>query len=99
MPILIDEILEKDQQEKHSVEIDTLQELSDLSNDEVLNRYALEILRQETGFLRAFVQWDQSSSDAGVAEPEYEVLCRLIRQYPDLLEAQFDGTKDRFMLV
>ena len=60
MPILIDEILEKDQQE-----------LSDLSNDEVLNRSALEILRQETGFLRAFVQWDQSSSDAGVAEPEY----------------------------
>ena len=47
MPILIDEILEKDQQE-----------LSDLSNDEVLNRSALEILRQETGFLRAFVQWD-----------------------------------------
>ena len=58
MPILIDEILEKDQQEKHSVEIDTLQELSDLSNDEVLNHSALEILRQETGFLRAFVQWD-----------------------------------------
>ena len=99
MPILIDKILEKDQQEKHSVEIDTLQELSDLSNDEVLNRSALEILRQETGFLRAFVQWDQSSSDAGVAKPEYEVLCRLIRQYPDLLEAQFDGTKDRFILV
>ena len=88
MPILIDEILEKDQQE-----------LSDLSNDEVLNHSALEILRQETGFLRAFVRWDQSSSDAEVAEPEYEVLCRLIRQYPDLLEAQFDGAKDRFMLV
>jgi len=47
MPILIDEILEKDQQE-----------LSDLSNDEVLNRSALEILQQETGFLRAFVKWD-----------------------------------------
>jgi hypothetical protein len=88
MPILIDEILEKDQQE-----------LSDLSNDEILNRSALEILQQETGFLRAFVKWDQSSSDAGVTEPEYEVLCRLIRQYPDLLEAQFDGAKDRFMLV
>ena len=96
---MIDEILEKDQQKKHSVKIDTLQELSDLSNDEVLNHSALEILRQETGFLRAFVQWDQSSSDAGVAEQEYEVLCRLIRQYPDLLEAQFDGVKDRFMPV
>ena len=88
MPILIDEILEKDQQE-----------LSDLSNDEILNRSALEILFPVAGFLRAFVKWDQSSSDAGVTEPEYEVLCRLIRQYPDLLEAQFDGPKDGFMLV
>ena len=51
MPILIDEILEKDQQEKHSAEIDTLKELSDLRNDEVLNRSALEILFLVSGFL------------------------------------------------
>lgn len=62
MPILIDEILEQD----HKEELDAQEELdkydlNDLTANEVMSSYGLEILCQETGFLQRFAEWDSTS--------------------------------------
>ena len=100
MPILIDEILEQD----HKQELDAPEELdaydlNDLTADEIMNSYGLEILCQETGFLQRFAEWDSASWSNEVAEPEYDLVRQLIQQHPALLETQSDAEKDRFMLV
>ena len=100
MPILIDEILEQD----HKQELDAPEdldayELHDLTADEIMNSYGLEILCQETGFLQRFAEWESTSYSDEVAEPEYDLVRQLIRQHPELLETQSDAEKDRFMLV
>ena len=102
MPILIDQILEQDQD--HKEELDDLEELdkydlNDLTADEVMSSYGLEILCRETGFLQRFAEWDKNSRSNEVAEPEYDLVRQLIRQHPELLETQSDAEKDRFMLV
>ena len=104
MPILIDEILEQDQECQHTVKLDAPEdldayELHDLTADEIMNSYGLEILCQETGFLQRFAEWESTSYSDEVAEPEYDLVRQLIRQHPELLETQSDAEKDRFMLV
>ena len=102
MPILIDQILEQGQE--HKQELDAEEELdaydlNDLTAEELMSSYGLEILCQETGFLRRFAEWDKNSRSNEVAEPEYDLVRQLIRQHPELLETQSDAEKDRFMLV
>ena len=102
MPILIDQILEQEQD--HKQELDAPEdldayELHDLTADEIMNSYGLEILCQETGFLQRFAEWERTSYSVEVAEPEYDLVRQLIRQHPELLETQSDAEKDRFMLV
>ncbi|MEK9703564.1 MAG: hypothetical protein VW829_16220 [Deltaproteobacteria bacterium] len=104
MPILIDEILDRGRENQQKLELDQMKkldefELRDLKADELHNDLTIEILRQETGFLRRLAEWDRTSYSDEVAEPEYEFVCQLIRQYPELLETQSDAQKDRFMLV
>ncbi|MGA1713308.1 MAG: hypothetical protein ACO4CS_18655 [bacterium] len=104
MPILIDEILDRRRENQHTLNLGNQEELDeyelwDLTPGELLNNPAIEILRQETGFLRRLAEWDRTSYSDEVAEPEYEFVCQLIRQYPELLETQSDAQKDRFMLV
>ena len=104
MPILIDEILDRGRENQQKLELDQMEkldefELWDLKADELHNDLTIEILRQETGFLRRLAEWDRTSYSDEVAEPEYEFVCQLIRQYPELLETQSDAQKDRFMLV
>ena len=100
MPILIDEILEQD----HKQELDAPEELdeyeiNDLTAEELMSSYGLEILCRETGFLQRFAEWDKNSWSNEVPEPEYDLVRQLIRQHPELLETQSDAEKDRFMLV
>ena len=102
MPILIDQILEQGQE--HKQQLDAPEELgtydlSDLTADELMSSYGLEILCQETGFLQRFAEWDKNSRSNEVAEPEYDLVRQLIQQHPELLETQSDAEKDRFMLV
>ncbi len=104
MPILIDEILDRGRENQQKLELDQMEkldefELWDPNADELRNDLTIEILRQETGFLRRLAEWDRTSYSDEVAEPEYEFVCQLIRQYPELLETQSDAQKDRFMLV
>jgi hypothetical protein len=104
MPILIDEILDRGRENQQKLELDQMKkldefELWDPNTDELRNDLTIEILRQETGFLRRLAEWDRTSYSDEVAEPEYEFVCQLIRQYPELLETQSDAQKDRFMLV
>ena len=100
MPILIDEILEQDHKEELDApeELDTY-ELNDLTADEIMNSYGLEILCQETGFLQRFAEWERTSYSDEVAEPEYDLVRQLIRQHPDLLKTESGAEKDRNMLV
>ena len=100
MPILIDEILEQD----HKRELDAPEELdehdlNDLTADEIMSSYGLEILCQETGFLQRFAEWDSASCSNEVAEPEYDLVRQLIRQHPELLKTESGAEKDRIMLV
>ena len=100
MPILIDEILEQD----HKQELDAPEELdeyeiNDLTAEELMSSYGLEILCRETGFLQRFAEWDSASWSNEVPEPEYDLVRQLIQQHPELLETQSDAEKDRFMLV
>jgi len=102
VPILIDQILEQEQD--HKQELDAPEELdayeiNDLTAEELMNSYGLEILCQETGFLQRFAEWDKNSRSNEVAEPEYDLVRQLIQQHPALLETQSDAEKDRFMLV
>ena len=104
MPILIDEILEQDQERQHELELDPQHELdehdlNDLTADEIMNSYGLEILCQETGFLQRFAEWDSASWSNEVAEPEYDLVRQLIRQHPELLKTQTETEKGRIMLV
>ena len=102
MPILIDQILEQGQEHKQQLdapeELDAY-EINDLTAEELMNSYGLEILCQETGFLQRFAEWDKNSRSNEVAEPEYDLVRQLIQQHPALLETQSDAEKDRFMLV
>ena len=102
MPILIDQILEQGQEHKQQLdapeELDAY-EINDLTADELMNSYGLEILCRETGFLQRFAEWEGTSYSDEVAEPEYDLVRQLIRQHPELLETQSDAEKDRFMLV
>ena len=102
MPILIDEILEQGQEHKQHLdapeELDEY-DLSDLTADELMSSYGLEILCRETGFLQRFAEWDKNSRSNEVPEPEYDLVRQLIQQHPELLETQSDAEKDRFMLV
>ena len=100
MPILIDEILEQD----HKQELDAPEELdaydlNDLTADEIMNSYGLEILCNETGFLQRFAEWERNSRSNEVPEPEYDLVRQLIRQHPDLLKTESGAEKDRNMLV
>ena len=102
MPILIDQILEQGQE--HKQELDAPEELdeyeiNDLTADEIMNSYGLEILCNETGFLQRFAEWDNTSHSNEVSEPEYDLVRQLIRQHPELLKTQSDAEKDRFVLV
>ena len=104
MPILIDEILEQDQERQHELELDPQHELdehdlNDLTADEIMSSYGLEILCQETGFLQRFAEWERTSHSNEVAEPEYDLVRQLIQQHPELLKTQTETEKDRIMLV
>ena len=100
MPILIDEILEQDHKQELDApeELDTY-ELNDLTADEIMNSYGLEILCQETGFLQRFAEWDSTSWSNEFAESEYDLVRQLIQQHPELLKTQTETEKDRNMLV
>ena len=102
MPILIDQILEQGQEHKQQLdapeELGTY-ELNDLTADEIMNSYGLEILCQETGFLQRFTEWESTSRSNEVPEPEYDLIRQLIRQHPELLKTESDAEKDRNMLV
>jgi len=100
LPILIDEILEQDHKEELDApeELDTY-ELNDLTADEIMNSYGLEILCQETGFLQRFAEWERTSHSNEVPEPEYDLVRQLIRQHPELLKTESGAEKDRIMLV
>ena len=102
MPILIDQILEQGQEHKQQLdapeELDAY-ELHDLTADELMSSYGLEILCNETGFLQRFAEWDSASCSNEVAEPEYDLVRQLIRQHPELLKTQTETEKDRNMLV
>ena len=102
MPILIDQILEQGQEHQQQLdapeELDAY-ELNDLTAEELMSSYGLEILCQETGFLQRFAEWDKNSRSNEVAEPEYDLVRQLIRQHPELLKTQTETEKDRNMLV
>ena len=102
MPILIDQILEQGQEHKQQLdapeELGTY-ELNDLTADEIMNSYGLEILCQETGFLQRFAEWERTSYSVEVAEPEYDLVQQLIQQHPELLKMQAETEKVRNMLV
>ena len=100
MPILIDEILEQD----HKQELDAPEELdeyeiNDLTAEELMSSYGLEILCQETGFLQRFAEWDSTSWSNEAPEPEYDIVRQLIQQHPELLKMQAETEKVRNMLV
>ena len=104
MPILIDEILKQDQERQHKQELAAPEELdeyeiNDLTADEIMNSYGLEILCQETGFLQRFAEWERTSYSVEVAEPEYDLVRQLIQQHPELLKMQAETEKVRNMLV
>jgi len=102
VPILIDQILEQGQEHQQQLdapeELDTY-ELNDLTADEIMNSYGLEILCQETGFLQRFAEWERTSHSNEAPEPEYDLVRQLIRQHPELLKTQSEAEKDRNMLV
>ena len=102
MPILIDQILEQGQEHKQQLdapeELGTY-ELNDLTADELMNSYGLEILCQETRFLQRFAEWERNSRPNEVPEPEYDLVRQLIQQHPELLKTQTETEKDRNMLV
>ena len=102
MPILIDQILEQGQEHKQQLdapeELDAY-ELHDLTADELMSSYGLEILCQETGFLQRFAEWERTSYSVEVAEPEYDLVRQLIQQHPELLKMQAETEKVRNMLV
>jgi hypothetical protein len=100
VPILIDDIL----QQEHKQQLDAPEELdayeiNDLTADELMNSYGLEILCRETGFLQRFAEWDSASWSNEVPEPEYDLVRQLIQQHPELLKTQSEAEKDRNMLV
>ena len=102
MPILIDQILEQDQD--HKEELDAPEELdayeiNDLTAEELMSSYGLEILCHETGFLQRFAEWESTSWSNEVAEPEYDLVRQLIQQHPELLKTQTETEKVRIMLV
>ena len=104
MPRLIEEILEQGQEHQQKQELDVPEkldeyELHDLTADEIMNSYGLEILCNETGFLQRFAEWDSASRSNEVPEPEYDLVRQLIRQHPDLLKTESGAEKDRIMLV
>ena len=102
MPILIDQILEQDQDHKEELdapeELDAY-ELNDLTADELMSSYGLEILCQETGFLQRFAEWERTSRSNEAPEQEYDLVRQLIRQHPELLKMQAETEKVRNMLV
>ena len=102
MPILIDQILEQGQEHKQQLdapeELDAY-ELHDLTADELMSSYGLEILCQETGFLHRFAEWDKNSRSNEVPEPEYDLVRQLVQQHPELLKMQAETEKVRIMLV
>ena len=102
MPILNDQILEQGQE--HQQQLDAPEELDayelhDLTADELMSSYGLEILCQETGFLQRFAEWDKNSRSNEVAEPEYDLVRQLVQQHPELLKMQAETEKVRNMLV
>jgi len=102
VPILIDQILEQGQD--HKEELDAPEqldayELNDLTAEELMNSYGLEILCQETGFLQRFAEWDKNSRSNEAPEPEYDLVRQLIQQHPELLKMQAETEKVRNMLV
>jgi len=102
VPILIDQILEQGQE--HQQQLDAPEELDayelhDLTADELMSSYGLEILCQETGFLQRFAEWERTSYSDEVAEPEYDLVRQLIQQHPELLKMQAETEKVRNMLV
>ena len=102
MPILIDQMLEQDP--PHKEELDAPEQLdaydlNDLTADELMSSYGLEILCQETGFLQRFAEWERTSHSHEAPEPEYDLVRQLIRQHPELLKTQTETEKDRNMLV
>ena len=106
MPRLIEEILEQGQEHQHQQkqELDVPEkldeyELHDLTADEIMNSYGLEILCNETGFLQRFAEWERNSRSNEVPEPEYDLVRQLIQQHPELLKTQTETEKDRNMLV
>ena len=104
MSRLIEEILEQGQERQHELKLDAPEELGgyelhDLTADEIMNNYGLEILCNETGFLRRFAEWERNSRSNEVPEPEYDLVRQLIQQHPELLKTQTETEKDRNMLV
>ena len=104
MSILINDILEQDGEQQHELELDAQEELDeyelwDLTADEIMNSYGLEILCQESGFLQRFAEWENTSRSNEVPEPEYDLVRQLIQQHPELLKTGSDAKKDRIMLV
>ena len=100
MPILLDEILQQD----HKEELDAPEqldayEINDLTAEELMNSYGLEILCQETGFLQRFAEWERTSHPNEAPEPEYDLVRQLIQQHPELLKMQAETEKVRNMLV
>ena len=102
MPILIDQILEQGQEHKQQLdapeELDAY-EINDLTAEELMSSYGLEILCHETGFLQRFAEWERTSYSDEVAEPEYDLVRQLIQQHPELLKMQAETEKVRNMLV
>ena len=104
MPRLIEEILEQGQERQHELKLDAPEELGeyelhDLTADELMSSYGLEILCQETGFLQRFAEWERNSRSNEVPEAEYDLVRQLIQQHPELLKTQTETEKDRNMLV
>ena len=104
MPRLIEEILEQGQEHQQKQELDVPEkldeyELHDLTADEIMNSYGLEILCQETRFLQRFAEWDKNSRSNEVPEPEYDLVRQLVQQHPELLKMQAETEKVRNMLV
>jgi len=98
------EILKQDQERQHKQELDAPEELdeydlNDLTADELMSSYGLEILCQETGFLQRFAEWERNSRSNEVPEAEYDLVRQLIQQHPELLKTQTETEKDRNMLV
>jgi hypothetical protein len=106
MPRLIEEILEQGQEHQHQQkqELDVPEklgeyELHDLTADEIMSSYGLEILCRETGFLQRFVEWERNSRSNEVPEAEYDLVRQLIQQHPELLKTQTETEKDKMLLV